>query len=135
MKARVNHIQINVSSREKSSSFYKDLLGYLGFEIYHEDDQILMMMGNGFLIGITETEDAYKKNYFHRKNTGINHLAFFVESRDDIDKFYEEFLKVKNIETLYFSPKEFPEYMEGYYAVFFEDPDRIKLEVLYMPQG
>ena len=29
------------------------------------------------------------------------------------------------------SPVEFPEYHVGYYAVFFEDSDRIKLEVVY----
>lgn len=75
----------------------------------------------------------FKQNYFHRKNTGVNHMAFKVNSREDVDKFYGEFLKDRNMGTLYGSPKEFPEYAKGYYAVFFEDPDRIKLEVLFMP--
>ena len=28
---------------------------------------------------------------------------------------------------------EFPEYRPGYYAVFFEDPDRLKLEIVHIP--
>lgn len=134
MESSFNHIQINVSSCEKSRDFYKDLLGFLGYHIVMDDENILMMADkHGFTIGFTETEDRFKQNYFHRKNTGVNHMAFKVNSREDVDKFYGEFLKDRNMGTLYGSPKEFPEYAKGYYAVFFEDPDRIKLEVLFMP--
>jgi hypothetical protein len=35
--------------------------------------------------------------------------------------------------VLYEGPGEYPEYHRGYYAVYFEDPDRIKLEVAYVP--
>jgi hypothetical protein len=31
------------------------------------------------------------------------------------------------------APKEFPHYVEGYYAAFFFDPDGIKLEVVHEP--
>jgi len=31
------------------------------------------------------------------------------------------------------APKEFPHYVEGYYAAFFYDPDGIKLEVVHEP--
>ena len=37
--------------------------------------------------------------------------------------------------SLYRTPREFPEYRPGYYAVFFEDPDRLKLEVVHLPAG
>jgi hypothetical protein len=33
--------------------------------------------------------------------------------------------------VLYGGPKEYPEYRKGYYAVYFEDPDRIKLEFVH----
>ncbi|OLS23908.1 MAG: hypothetical protein HeimC3_22510 [Candidatus Heimdallarchaeota archaeon LC_3] len=51
--------------------------------------------------------------------------------RDDVDRFHNEFLKAKNLKTLYKTPKPFPETTEKYYAVYFEDPDRIKLEICY----
>jgi hypothetical protein len=31
------------------------------------------------------------------------------------------------------APREYPEYVPGYYAVFFTDPDGIKLEAVYLP--
>ena len=31
--------------------------------------------------------------------------------------------------------REFPEYRPGYYAELFEDPDRLKLEVVHLPAG
>ena len=31
------------------------------------------------------------------------------------------------------APKEFPRYVDGYYAAFFYDPDGIKLEVVHEP--
>jgi len=33
--------------------------------------------------------------------------------------------------VLYGGPKEWQNYDPGYYAVYFEDPDRIKLELVY----
>jgi hypothetical protein len=36
--------------------------------------------------------------------------------------------------VLYGGPREYPEYAAAYYAVFFEDPDRIKLEVAHVPE-
>jgi len=36
--------------------------------------------------------------------------------------------------VLYGGPKEYPEYSEGYYALYFEDPDRIKLDAVHIPQ-
>jgi len=72
-----------------------------------------------------------KANGYHRKNIGVNHLAFGVSKKEDVDKFYQNFLIPNGIKPLYNSPKQFPEYTEKYYAVFFEDPDRIKLEIVF----
>lgn len=54
-----------------------------------------------------------------------------VSSKRKVDQFTKEFLKKNKIKTLYKSPRAFPEYSKNYYAVYFEDPDRIKLEVEY----
>ncbi len=35
--------------------------------------------------------------------------------------------------TILDAPKHYPEYSEGYYAVFFADPDGMKLEYCYVP--
>ena len=50
-----------------------------------------------------------------------------------MDRFRDEFLAPRGLGTLYGTPREFPEYAPGYYAVFFEDADRLKLEVVHVP--
>jgi catechol-2,3-dioxygenase len=132
MKARLNHLQLYVSNKDTSFPFYKDLLECLGFKTVYTDDVTLGMDNGEVSIWINKTQDAYKHTKYHRKNTGLNHIAFSVDSKEDVDKFSKEFLKIKNIPALYNSPKLFPEYTDKYYAVYFEDPDRIKLEVVYL---
>jgi len=50
-----------------------------------------------------------------------------------VDRFRDEFMAPHRLPSLYQTPREFPEYRPGYYAVFFEDPDRLKLEVVHIP--
>lgn len=63
---------------------------------------------------------------------GINHIAFWAPSKSVVERFYKEYLVPKKIPTLYGGPKEY-EYRKGYYAVYFEDPDRLKLELVAAP--
>ncbi len=61
-------------------------------------------------------------------------MAFRVPEREHVDRFTLDFLVPRGIATLYGTPHVFPEYRPGYYAVFFEDPDRLKLEVVHIPE-
>ena len=134
MKATLQHIQLNVSNKNISYPFYKEMLLRLGYKIYSVEDWGIGMRDpkTNLVIWVAETENKFRKNKFHRKATGINHLAFLVSSKKNVDDFYKNFIKKNNIKTLYQTPKAFPEYTPNYYAVFFEDPDRIKLEVVFM---
>jgi catechol 2,3-dioxygenase-like lactoylglutathione lyase family enzyme len=120
MKASLYHVQLNVS--RPSIAFYKDLLTYLGYTLMAEQPDMF-----GATNGTTDL--------WIMQTTGINHLAFRVESRPHVDRFTREFLDARAILTLYGAPRDYPEYRPGYYAVFFEDPDRLKLEVAHIPQG
>lgn len=134
MKSFVYHIQLNVNSSKVSFPFYEDFLTYLGYKTVFKNDSVLGMGNNHNAdIWLIETQESYKKNRYHRKNTGLNHIAFGVNYKEDVDNFANDFLLPRNIKPIYDSPKEYPEYEKGYYAVFFEDPDRVKLEVTYKP--
>lgn len=56
-----------------------------------------------------------------------------VSSREEVDRFHRDFLQRRHVPVLHGGPNEHPEYHKGYYAVYFEDPDRIKLEVTHIP--
>lgn len=129
MKTRLGHLQLNVKNSAVSFPFYKDFFKYFEYKFIADDEGYFGVSNGTTDFWIMATEEKYKANTFHRKNTGINHLCFRVDSKEEVDKFYNEFLKTKNILTLYSTPKLFPEYAPDYYAVFFEDPDRVKLEV------
>ena len=132
MKANVGHIQINVSNFEISKKFYSKLFEVLGWEKYMEEEEVISWTNKEFSFWMFLTEPRFIGNKFHRKNTGLNHIAFRVDSRQQVNEFSDKFLSDKKEIVLYNSPKEYPEYGD-YYAVYFEDPDRIKLEVAYHP--
>jgi catechol 2,3-dioxygenase-like lactoylglutathione lyase family enzyme len=130
------HLSINVSNLKISSEFYDIILKQLNWQKEINEDNLIgyinYQMSQGQWLFFEQTSEKYLKNKFHRKRTGLNHLAFYVDSKEEVEKF-AGFLKDNNIEMLYGGAKEYPEYGKGYYAVYFEDPDRIKLEVCYYP--
>jgi catechol 2,3-dioxygenase-like lactoylglutathione lyase family enzyme len=133
VKTSVYHLQINISDAKRSLPFYKDLLSYFEYKIIDESKEHIGATNGTTDFWIIQTESTHQERKFHRKTTGLNHIAFKVSSKEDVDKFIKEFLTKRKIKTLYNTPKHFPEYKEGYYGVFFEDPDRIKLEIVYVP--
>ena len=130
-KASLYHIQLNVSKKD-SIEFYNEFLCYFGYNVIDESEENIGLSNGTTDFWIIQTNKKYFGNKFNRKNTGLNHLAFRVNSRKEVDEFVNTFLKKRKIKALYNSPKEFPEYNEEYYAVYFEDPDRIKLEVVFV---
>src|ERR1700679_1661526 len=101
MKASLYHIQINVSNSKKSISFYKDFFEYLEFEIIDEGEGYLGVSNGINEFWIMETERGFKKPSFHRKRAGLNHMAFGVKRKADVDRFAKEFLKPRKIKPLY----------------------------------
>jgi catechol 2,3-dioxygenase-like lactoylglutathione lyase family enzyme len=129
MKTTLGHIGINLSNEEKSLPFWKDLLEYLEFKITPDGSHFDASDGHTFLC-FTTTKPGYQEPPFHRKRTGLNHIAFNVASPEMVDTFVKELIEPRNISMLYGGAKEY-DYTPGYYAVYFEDPDRIKIEVVY----
>lgn len=133
MEATIGHIGINLSNSTKSFRLWKDLFHYFDFKILEETSRHFDASDGRSYFCINVTGRDYKKEGFHRKRTGLNHVAFRVPSHELVDQFVSEFLVPRSIQPLYGGAKMYPEYVKGYYAVYFEDPDRIKIEVVYEP--
>jgi catechol 2,3-dioxygenase-like lactoylglutathione lyase family enzyme len=132
MKTSVYHVQLNVSPA--SIPFYKALLRDLGYTFVREEPDMFGATNGTTDLWIMQTDPRYAPRGFHRKAAGVNHIAFRVPSRADVDRFARDFLAAHGIPALYGGPREYPEYCPGYYAVFFESPDRLKLELAHIPQ-
>lgn len=131
MKSKLSHVYLYVSDLDKSYKFYKELLELLDYKEMMKEDWGFSFVNDGTSIWFEKARDGHIDRGYHRKRVGLNHLAFKLDSKEAVYKFSKEFLNKNKIGTLYDSPKSFPEYSESYYAVYFEDPDRIKLEVTY----
>jgi catechol 2,3-dioxygenase-like lactoylglutathione lyase family enzyme len=129
MNAYIDHVSLNVGNLEKSKVFYDSFLTFLGFIRHPTDGWVNEYNG----IWINQVDEKYASASYHRKRIGMSHLAFRVDSKQEVDEFYEQYLIANRIPVLYGDPKEYPKYAKGYYAVYFEDPDRIKLEVMHLP--
>lgn len=129
MNANLEHISLNVSDPKVSFVFYKRLFKYFGYIIFAAGKGYIAFRKKGTPdFWLRSTEKKYLKNKFHRKNTGLNHLAWHAKSKKEVDQFTEKFLIPNRIKPLYGGPKLYPQYTRDYYAVYFEDPNRIKLE-------
>jgi catechol 2,3-dioxygenase-like lactoylglutathione lyase family enzyme len=125
-----NHLDLNVRDLVGSKAFYDAFLGWLGYRTYQAwEGGYSWRKGESYLT-LVQAGPEYLGPGYHRKRVGVNHLAFSVASPDEVELFHREFLLPRNIPVLYGGPLEDP---SGTYAVFFEDPDRLKLELVYQP--
>jgi glyoxylase I family protein len=129
----VHHVDLVVSSIERSLPFYRDLLGPLGYhriaEVEGERGETIWYFGGsgGAALGLRQ---AQSEGGHDRYRIGFHHLAFGASSRAVVDERYEWLLAHgAEIES---TPQEYA-YSPGYYAVFFRDPDDLKLEIVHVP--
>jgi catechol-2,3-dioxygenase len=134
MKASIQHIHLNVSDAGRSIPFYEAFTKFLGYRMIDKGSDHIGFSNGTTDLWIVQAEEKDTDNSFHRKGAGLNHIAFRVSLRKDVVDFNRDFLRKRDIPTLYDSPKIFTEYHKGYFAVYFEDPDRVKLEVVYIPK-
>ncbi|PTM59819.1 VOC family protein [Desmospora activa] len=131
IQVHFSHLDYNVADLEEALSFYKPLMAFLGFQMEVRQPE-WVLFGNGRMkLCLVQCEERYRDAGFHRKRPGLNHIAFQADSAVAVDQ-VADFLRQRGISLLYDSPGNFDSQRE-YYAVFFEDPFRLKLEVVYSP--
>ena len=130
----VHHVDLVVSSIERSLTFYRELLAPLGFHRIGEvegerGETIWYLSGPGTSIGLREAQSE-REQPIDRYEVGLHHLALEASSRAAVDE-RAAWLRSHGAE-IESGPEEYG-YSPGYYAVFFFDPDGIKLEIVHVP--
>jgi catechol 2,3-dioxygenase-like lactoylglutathione lyase family enzyme len=136
MRGLIHHVDLTVRDPSESRAFYDEVLGHMGYRRVREDergfDWELRSPGGGFAsIGVMQTSAAGRERRHDRYSPGLHHLAFAASSRADVDALYEVLRRIGA--TVLDPPADYPQYAEGYYAVFFADLDGLKLEFVYQP--
>jgi glyoxylase I family protein len=129
----VHHVDLVVSSIERSLPFYTQLLGPLGFHTVSQvegerGETIWYIAGPGTALGLRGA--LSESEPYDRYRIGLHHLAFEADSRAQVDE-RAAWVRTQQVE-LESEPQEYA-YIPGYYAVFFYDPDGLKLEIVYVP--
>jgi glyoxylase I family protein len=129
----VHHIDLVVTSIDRSLPFYREVLGPLGWhgigEVEGErGETIWYLSGAGCSIGLREAQSP--GDAVDRYRVGLHHLAIEAGSRAVVDE-RADWLQ-RNGAVIESEPQEYG-YSPGYYAVFFYDPDGLKLEILHVP--
>jgi glyoxylase I family protein len=127
-----HHLDLTVTDLARSVVFYDKVLGELGYaptSTYAGDVPCwVLSAGNScFSVGLHAARNTVAHD---RYAAGFHHLALHAESRERVDAFHE-LLQREHICVLDV-PAEY-DYTPGYYAVFFADPDGLKLELVHEP--
>lgn len=122
----LDHIYITVTDLQRSEVFYDQVMTVFGFrknQFILGNEQHIQYYNRdfGYVLRPARSEqshDAYA--------AGLHHLCFRVQTQNDVLSAAQQ-LKLLNIHVS--DPKLYPEYAPDYFAVFFSDPDGIRLEV------
>ena len=133
----IHHLDLVVSDLERSLAFYRGLLQPLGYVregpiVGERGERVVYfdhIRGEG-AIGLRERQSEAHGVPYDRYAVGVHHVAFAATSRAMVHErtawLVEQGVAIES------GPREY-DYIPGYFAVFFYDPDGIKLEIVHVP--
>jgi glyoxylase I family protein len=132
----INHLRLSVTDVRRAEAFYDPLLTFLGYRLVERSPTRLAWAGwaahgNLHWLIVSAVAEEHRATRHDRYSPGFHHLAFNADSREEVDSFYK--LLVLEHATVLGPPAEYS-YEPGYYAVFFADPDGLKLELVHVPR-
>jgi glyoxylase I family protein len=134
----IDHLDLVASDAERSLNFYRRLLRPLGYVregviVGERGERVtyLNRVTGGGSVSIRQAQSDAHPAPYDRYAVGVHHVAFMAPSRAMVDEragwLAEQGAAIES------GPREY-HYSPGYYAVFFYDPDQIKLELVHQPQ-
>ena len=135
----IDHLDLVVSDLDRSVRFYADLLRPFGYAdsgpITGERGERVVYVeraDGSTAVGLREAQSPGPPPPVDRYAVGVHHVAFAAASRAAVDE-RAAWVATQDVE-LESEPREYA-YSPGYYAVFFLDPDGLKLEVVHRPSA
>jgi catechol 2,3-dioxygenase-like lactoylglutathione lyase family enzyme len=126
----IHHVDLAVRDVERSLAFYLAALGPLGaaeayrYPTYRGSEEVVYLRLGGQVLGLRQADGGEHRYY----DVGLEHLAVFVDRREEVDETYERCLQLGA--KIHFPPQEDRD-EPGYWAVFFFDPDGFRIEVAH----
>ena len=126
----IAHIALSVKSLNISKVFYKQLMPFLGLRIIHESNKSIYFIGSRTGVLIQEINKKNIASNFSQNNVGLHHFCFRAREKKHIILVENKLKEIKA--NIIRGPIE-GVWAPGYFYILFEDPDKIRLEVNYVP--
>jgi catechol 2,3-dioxygenase-like lactoylglutathione lyase family enzyme len=122
----IAHIELTVRDPEVSAQWYERVLGFTLRADHRRGSSgvIVMEHGSGMVLGFWQHEQQPNSDVFDEFRTGLDHIAFGVSNRGEIEAWFDHFtsLGVECSEPLEFGPCV---------VLTFRDPDNVQLEIFW----
>lgn len=132
MRGTIHHIDLTVTDPAASAPLYAAVLTFLGYRRRQEFEWRLTTPQGHTSLALNPAKGEHAQPH-DRYAPGPHHLAWRADTRDDVDRLHTLLHQI-GAEILD-APADYPQYNSGrgYYAVFFADPDGLKLEYAWTP--
>lgn len=121
----LHHVELYASDLEASVDFWGWLLSELGYEPKNDWDGGRSWINGPTYVVVVQADAGDQP--FDRTAPGLNHLAFHAGSREQVDELTAGVRERDDASVLYEDRHPFA---GGYYALYCEDPEGIKVEVV-----
>lgn len=126
----IHHVIVNANDLDAARAFYDWLMPRLGYPGRSDYGTTVGWWGDGGSFWVKQAAATFAADRFSKDRVGLCEIAFRVDGRADVDALHRAL--VARGATVLDPPREYP-YVPGYYAVFFADPDGLKLEAVHIP--
>ena len=124
----LHHVELYVSDLAVSRRFWTNLLERIGYrQTASWDDGFTLARDGAAYLTFVQVSERFESRAYHRCGVGLNHLAFKVDGRAEVEAL-KDYCVREGITTLYDDRYPFANGGEDYFALFIEDPDRLKVE-------
>src|SRR5262245_5043383 len=115
----VHHVFLAVNDLARSRAFYASLMPRLGYPGVSESEGATAAgwYGAGGSFWIKQAAPQYRADRFSKDRVGLSEVAFRAASRAQVDALARDLPAWGGM--ILDAPREYPQYVPGYYAVFF----------------
>jgi len=133
MIENIHHLGLSVRDVDVSAAWYADVLGFHRAGEYRAPDgsrRKIFLRHDGLRarVGLTQHQDGAGEP-FDETRVGLDHLAFAVSSREELDDWAQRFSEA----GVAFSPVASANSITDAAVIVFRDPDNIQLELFFDP--
>jgi catechol 2,3-dioxygenase-like lactoylglutathione lyase family enzyme len=123
----IDHLVLSVGDFARSKEFYRKVLGCLGFRLKYDMAGFAGWSNGKTLFWIAPADARGRRHKYRKGDIGFHHYAFELASRRAVDEL-GAFLDKHKMPVV--DPPGPYNGDPNYYAVFFTDPDGMKLEAM-----